>query len=95
MELNPGTLASCADYLLKTLSPDPLVRKPAEESLRSVETQKNYPILLLTLIGQENGDLATRVAGAISFKNYVKKFWKVVRLSALAVPPSLVSRQKV
>ena len=79
MELNDSTLSVCGDYLLKTLSPDAGVRKPAEESLRSVEGQRNYPILLMTLIGRENGgDQATRVAGAVTFKNYIKNYWKVV-----------------
>lgn len=79
MELNDQTLGVCADYLIKTLSPDAAVRKPAEESLRSVESQKGYPLLLLTLIGRDNADMATRIAGAVTFKNFIKKYWKVVR----------------
>ena len=71
-------------YLQQTMSPDAAVRKPAEEYLKSVEGQQGFGILLLTLLGNEAnaGDptqAAVKVAAAITFKNYIKRNWKVVR----------------
>ena len=53
------------------------VRKPAEDFLTSVETNQNYPVLLLSLLNSEAGELNIKVAGAITFKNYIKRNWKV------------------
>ena len=78
MELNDATMATMAGYLQQTMSPDAGVRKPAEDFLRSVEGQKNFGPILLQLLGQESGDSHIRVAGAIAFKNFVKRNWKVV-----------------
>jgi exportin-2 (importin alpha re-exporter) len=79
MEMNDATVATMAGYLQQTMSPDASVRKPAEEFLKSVEAQKNYGPVLLQLLGQESGDQHIRVAGAIAFKNFIKRNWKVVR----------------
>ena len=49
----------------------------AEKFLEGVELQKNYPVLLLTLIDKDI-DLSIRVAGAVAFKNLVKRNWKIV-----------------
>lgn len=50
----------------------------AEKFLRSVETTKNYPILLLHLVNKVEIDMTIRVAGAVTFKNFVKKNWAPV-----------------
>lgn len=47
----------------------------AEKLLESTELQQNYPVLLLNLIDKANMDMTIRVAGAIAFKNYVKRNW--------------------
>lgn len=43
--------------------------------MESVEGSLNYPILLLNLIDKADEQLTIRVAGAITFKNYVKRNW--------------------
>lgn len=43
--------------------------------MESTELQQNYPILLLNLIDKAQMDMTTRVAGAIAFKNYIKRNW--------------------
>lgn len=45
--------------------------------MESVEANKNYSCLLIELIRKENIDLTIRVAGAITFKNFVKRNWAV------------------
>ncbi|KAL1115301.1 hypothetical protein AAG570_007332 [Ranatra chinensis] len=75
MELSDANLVTLSEYLLKTLSPDPSVRRPSEKFLESVEGNKNYPVLLLHLVNKAEIDLTIRVAGAVTFKNYVKRNW--------------------
>uniref|UniRef100_A0A6P4FXU3 Exportin-2-like n=1 Tax=Drosophila rhopaloa TaxID=1041015 RepID=A0A6P4FXU3_DRORH len=75
MEVTEANLQLLAGYLQQTLSADPNVRRPAEKLLESTELQQNYPILLLNLIDKAQMDMTTRVAGAIAFKNYVKRNW--------------------
>ncbi|XP_052854542.1 LOW QUALITY PROTEIN: exportin-2 [Drosophila gunungcola] len=75
MEVTEANLQLLAGYLQQTLSADPNVRRPAEKLLEATELQQNYPILLLNLIDKAQMDMTTRVAGAIAFKNYVKRNW--------------------
>ncbi|GAB0098901.1 Exportin-2 [Sergentomyia squamirostris] len=75
MDLNEENFRLLAQYLQQTLSPDPNVRRPAEQFLESVEGNQNYPILLLHLIDKEDLNMTIRVAGSITFKNYVKRNW--------------------
>lgn len=79
MEINAENLNGLSGYLEQTLKPEVHLRKPAEDFLKNVESQKGYAILLLTLLSPENPtDLSIKVAAAIAFKNYVKRNWKVV-----------------
>ncbi|KAK9511317.1 hypothetical protein O3M35_005891 [Rhynocoris fuscipes] len=77
MEITEENLRTLSNYLSQTLSPDPNVRRPSEKFLVSVEGNKNFPILLMQLINNESIDLTIRVAGAINFKNFVKRNWAV------------------
>ena len=45
--------------------------------MQSIESNQNYPLLLLNLVDRDNIDLNLRVAGAVTFKNYVKRNWKI------------------
>ena len=78
MEINDQNLQAMANYLQQTMSPDREVRKPAEEFLKSVEVQQGYPVLMLTLLSKDGVDLAIKVAASITFKNFIKRNWKVV-----------------
>ncbi|TDG47824.1 hypothetical protein AWZ03_005778 [Drosophila navojoa] len=75
MEVTDANLQLLAGYLQQTLSADPNVRRPAEKLLESTELQQNYPVLLLNLIDKATMDMTIRVAGAIAFKNYIKRNW--------------------
>uniref|UniRef100_A0A672NX40 Exportin-2 n=1 Tax=Sinocyclocheilus grahami TaxID=75366 RepID=A0A672NX40_SINGR len=77
MELNDGNLQTLTEYLQKTLIPDPAVRRPAEKFLESVEGNQNYPILLLTVL-EKSQDEVIRVCAAVTFKNYIKRNWRIV-----------------
>ncbi|XP_037928334.1 exportin-2 [Teleopsis dalmanni] len=75
MEVTAENLQVLAGYLQQTLSSDPSIRRPAEKLLESIEVQKNYAVLLLNLIDKADADMTIRVAGAISFKNFIKRNW--------------------
>jgi len=77
MEVNAQNIQQLGVYLQQTLSPQNEVRKPAEEFLQSVEGNQNYPILLLNLLQSDGVDVTIKVAGSITFKNYVKRNWPV------------------
>lgn len=57
----------------------------AENYLESVESNQNYAILLLHLVGKEDVDGTIRVAGSIAFKNFVKRNWNAHAVSASIV----------
>lgn len=78
MEFNPGNLQTLALYLEHTLSPDNSVRKKAEEFLQSVENNQNYPVLVLHVLDKEDCPLQIRVAAAITFKNFIKRNWRII-----------------
>ncbi|GBN11500.1 Exportin-2 [Araneus ventricosus] len=80
MEVTENNLQTLVGYLQHTLSPDPTVRRPAEKFLESVEANQNYPVLLLTLVDKADVDMTIRVAGAVTFKNYVKRNWRIISL---------------
>ena len=61
MEVTEGNIVQLATYLQQTLSPDAGVRKPAEDFLKSVEVNQNYPVLLLSLLSREDGDINIKV----------------------------------
>uniref|UniRef100_A0A8D3DNW8 Exportin-2 n=1 Tax=Scophthalmus maximus TaxID=52904 RepID=A0A8D3DNW8_SCOMX len=77
MELNDANLSTLTEFLRKTLDPDPAVRRPAEKFLESVEGNQNYPLLLLTLL-EKSQDNVIRVCAAVTFKNYIKRNWRIV-----------------
>jgi exportin-2 (importin alpha re-exporter) len=71
-------------FLLAFVTAPPLCASPpiphsisraAETYLKSVETQAGFPILLLQLVGTAGGDPTVCTAGAVFFKNYVKRNW--------------------
>ncbi|XP_072017606.1 exportin-2-like [Amphiura filiformis] len=78
MEVNDGNLQALATYLQQTLSTDLTQRKTAEKYLESVEGTQNYAILLLTLLSKADADVNIRISAAITFKNFIKRNWRVV-----------------
>ena len=59
----------CSTFLFPPLS--------AEKFLESVEGNQNYPLLLLTLL-EKSQDNVSRVCAAVTFKNYIKRNWRIV-----------------
>lgn len=72
----------------------------AEKFLEGVEVNQNYPLLLLNLVHKPEADMTIRVAGAVAFKNYIKRNWFVVGIrwvfsTSLFVKNDCVFRRKI
>ena len=76
MEINDANISLIVNYLQQTLSPMVNVRRPAEKYLDSLESNQNYPTLLLRLIDKTEINQVIRMSAAVTFKNYVKRNWK-------------------
>eukprot|EP00096_Caligus_rogercresseyi_P000645 TRINITY_DN11117_c0_g1_i1.p1 TRINITY_DN11117_c0_g1~~TRINITY_DN11117_c0_g1_i1.p1 ORF type:complete len:974 (-),score=386.32 TRINITY_DN11117_c0_g1_i1:7-2928(-) len=77
MEVNDASLKAMSNYLAQSMSPDSAVRKPAEDYLRSVEGNRNFPVVILSFLGNEAFELHIKIAASVFFKNYIKRNWKV------------------
>ncbi|ESP05357.1 hypothetical protein LOTGIDRAFT_205558 [Lottia gigantea] len=86
MEVNDTNMQALASYLQQTLSPDRDTRKQAEKFLESVETNQNYSLLLLHLMDKGEVDIHIRVSAAITFKNFIKRNWRVVEEAGDKIP---------
>lgn len=75
MEVTDANVQLVAEKLQQTLSPDPVVRKSAEQYLKTCEDSPNYGILLMTLVSNEAIPMVIRTSGSVYFKNYVKEHW--------------------
>ncbi|KAF7731911.1 importin-alpha export receptor [Apophysomyces ossiformis] len=82
MEINDQNYRALQEYLQQTFNP--ATQKQAEQQLSAVEVQQGFPILLLKLISDENIDQTLRFAGALFFKNYVRRHW-VPKLIAINI----------
>lgn len=49
--------------------------KTSERNLRQLETQDGFGLTLLHVIASTNLPLSTRLAGALFFKNFIKRKW--------------------
>ena len=50
----------------------------AEKYLETVEGTANYGILLLQLLTLESASSIIRTAAAVTFKNFIKRNWRIV-----------------
>jgi exportin-2 (importin alpha re-exporter) len=68
-----NSLESIPKYLEQTLIPQNA--KQAEAHLRSIENERGFSINLLHVIASTNLSNSTRLAGALFFKNLIKRKW--------------------
>jgi exportin-2 (importin alpha re-exporter) len=66
-------LQGVAQVLEQSLNPN--YAKDAENVLKSMETQTGFPITLLHVVANNNVQASIRLAGALYFKNLVKRKW--------------------
>ena len=68
----------CDNALNMNLKSVEITAISAEKFLESVEGNQNYPILLLHLVNNSDTALLIRISAAVTFKNYVKRNWRLV-----------------
>lgn len=95
LEFNEQTFNELSSFLEKTLSPDPNVRRPAERCLEQIESQQNYGTILLMLCNKQDLQIHLRISASITFKNYVKRNWKVCEENDFADKIIAVDRQSI
>jgi len=95
MSFNEQVLAELSSYLEKTLSPDPTIRRPAEKYLQQIESQENFGPLLLCLLNREDLAIHLRVVASVTFKNFVKRHWRLIEENDFADKISAADRQSV
>ncbi|CAF0873836.1 unnamed protein product, partial [Didymodactylos carnosus] len=83
MEINEQSLEALAAYLKQTLSPNTDERSSAEKTLKQIERNEKYSLLLLTLCDREQISMDIRKAAAIIFKNFIKLNWPSSETSSL------------
>jgi len=71
-------LEQLAQVLQYTLSADKNERKEAEKYLESVDGTANYGLMLLQLLTTESASQVIRTAAAVTFKNFIKRNWRMV-----------------
>lgn len=54
----------------------------AEKFLDSADNTPNFGLSLLQLLTEESADDVVRIASAVTFKNFIKKNWRMVRSSS-------------
>ena len=70
--MDPNTLAAA---LSATLSSDNAINTAAAASLRKLEGQSGFAVMLLRVAEAPMIDLSTRQAASTFFKNFVKRQW--------------------
>ncbi|EIF46587.1 nuclear envelope protein that mediates the nuclear export of importin alpha [Brettanomyces bruxellensis AWRI1499] len=59
--------------LAKSLQPS--TAKESENGLRSLDAHQGFPLTLLNIVSSDKMDMGIRLAGALYFKNLVKRKW--------------------
>ena len=76
MQATPENLQVMQQVLEQTLNPEPTARKQAEEFLSSSSGAAGYGLVLLQVLTMDSVPPHIRQAGAVTFKNYVKRGWQ-------------------
>jgi exportin-2 (importin alpha re-exporter) len=76
MECSQQNIEAMAAMLGQTLNPDATARKAAEDFLAQNSGVPGFGLVLLQLLTMDSAPAHIRQAGAVTFKNYVKKGWQ-------------------
>ena len=68
-------LDEISQLLRKSLIPSE--SKDAEQMLRAAEGRPGFSLLLLHVVAADSYDTTLRLAGALYFKNFIKRNWTV------------------
>jgi len=77
MAANAAQMAQLAQLLTQTVAGNMEAMKSSEQQLRSAEVQPGFGLMLLELLRGGSVEESARQAGAIYFKNYIRRQWSV------------------
>ncbi|KAL7612913.1 hypothetical protein Lser_V15G08803 [Lactuca serriola] len=86
MDWNPQTLQFLSQSFLDTLSPQPELRRRAENKLVDAANTPNYGLAVLQLVAEPSVDEQIRQCAAVNFNNHLRTRW--VPSSANHIPDS-------
>lgn len=69
------TIRALSECFAQTLSTDGVVRKTAEQNLKTMSTQPGFGLTVLKLVSLDTLPLEIRQSAAVTFKNHVKYRW--------------------
>eukprot|EP00933_Yihiella_yeosuensis_P027476 TRINITY_DN21379_c0_g1_i1.p1 TRINITY_DN21379_c0_g1~~TRINITY_DN21379_c0_g1_i1.p1 ORF type:complete len:966 (+),score=204.50 TRINITY_DN21379_c0_g1_i1:60-2957(+) len=74
---DPAQMAQLSQLLTQTVGGNTAAMTQATQQLRSAEVTPGFGLILLELLRGSSGDPTVRQAGAIYFKNYIRRQWSV------------------
>ncbi|XP_018646276.1 importin-alpha re-exporter (chromosome segregation 1-like protein) [Schistosoma mansoni] len=75
--MDPSFINELTNCLQHTVSPERETRRSAEAYLKAVEQRPSYCLCLLHILQDPNIPSPTRIAAAITLKNFIKNYWQV------------------
>jgi len=82
---DPAQAAQLAQLLAQTVGGSTQAMQAAEQQLRAAEIRAGFGLMLLELLQGANIDPSARQAGAIYFKNYIRRQWPVEGVAGAGV----------
>lgn len=77
MAADPAQMAQLSQLLQQTVAGNTQGMQAATQQLRQAETSPGFGLILLQLLRESSVDAGARQAGAIYFKNYIRRLWSV------------------
>ncbi|CAK0906636.1 unnamed protein product [Prorocentrum cordatum] len=85
---DPAQVAQMGQLLAQTVSGNTQAMQSAEQQLRAAEITPGFGLILLQMLQGANIDPSVRQAGAIYFKNYIRRQWPVEGVAGAGVSAS-------
>eukprot|EP00446_Apocalathium_sp_SHHI-4_P008304 CAMPEP_0177163592 /NCGR_PEP_ID=MMETSP0367-20130122/6494_1 /TAXON_ID=447022 ORGANISM="Scrippsiella hangoei-like, Strain SHHI-4" /NCGR_SAMPLE_ID=MMETSP0367 /ASSEMBLY_ACC=CAM_ASM_000362 /LENGTH=1049 /DNA_ID=CAMNT_0018609427 /DNA_START=1 /DNA_END=3147 /DNA_ORIENTATION=+ len=86
MAASPAQMAQLGQLLTQTTSGNTQSMQAATEQLRAAEAQPGFGLILLEMLRGASVDAGVRQAGAIYFKNYIRRHWSAEGAAAVISP---------
>ncbi|CAE7659585.1 cse1l [Symbiodinium pilosum] len=95
MAANPAQMGQLTQLLTQTVAGNMEVMKAAEQQLRAAEVQSGFGLVLLELLRSGSVEAAARQAGAIYFKNYIRRQWCIEGAGGIAASDRQAIKQHI
>ncbi|XP_038076376.1 importin-11-like [Patiria miniata] len=93
--MDPAVVATVLDALTRAASQDTAILKPAEQQLKSWETQPGFYSVLLTIFSNHSLDVNVRWLAVVYFKNGLDRYWRKTASNAIPEPEKTKIREQL